>query len=184
MFAIELYIPCHRGEIAIKAREGVLEVGCFEGVDDVLFGFCVGKVSAYAQGVGAMAFTDGEAEVREGRSAGRQGNGSVDDIAQLTDIARPVVDHELVEVGTFDGSGFHATPAQQGLHDRSDVFAAFAQGRELDADNRETVKEVGTKVSFRDTGVEVDLRGREEPDVDLSFFVGTHSTDTALFDGA
>ena len=113
---------------------------------------------------------------------------ALDDVLQLTDVARPVV---LLEHG--QGLRRHAPrrPAhllRQLLDEvgdqQRDVLAAIAQRRQVERDDVETVEEILAQDALGDGAPDVAVRGGDEADVDLDVAGVAHPTDLPLLDGA
>ena len=96
---------------------------------------------------------------------------ALDDVAELADVAGPVVGLELVDggVGDFDaGAAVLLTELGEELAgEERDVLFAVAQGRDVEGDDVEAVEEVFAEVAAGDLLFEVFVGGGDDADVDV-----------------
>jgi hypothetical protein len=171
------------GEVVVRAGEEVGEVAALEVVEDGGLGVGVGEVAADGEGVaGEGRWVDADDEVGEAAGAGSEGEGAIDDVAELADVAGPAVRDEAVEVGAGGGLVGEAAPAEQLAGQEGDVLAARAERGEGHADDGEAVEEVGAEPAGGDLGVEVVARGGDEADVDGALVIAAERADEALLE--
>src|SRR5215472_11738774 len=154
-------------------------VGAVEFFEDVvaLVGFASGLEAGelFAAGAGgAGGAGEGGAGTRNSLGAlgfGVEDEDALDDVAELADIAGPVVGLELVDggVGDFDAGAAVFLPelGEELAREEGDVFFAVAQGRDEEGDHVEAVEEVFAEVAADDLFFEVLVGGGDDADVDV-----------------
>src|SRR5262245_24823391 len=101
----------------------------------------------------------------------RERGGAFDLVAQLTDVAGPVVAYESFERCWIDAGNAPTVPLASGGHEalgkQWDVLAPGAQRWELDWERDEPVVQVLTKTALGDLGCEVPVGCGDDAHVDL-----------------
>ena len=186
VLAVELGGAGGGGDVAVGAVHQGPQVAALEVLEERLLGGGVGLVElqlGLGCGFGPVP-GDLPAELGEAAGAGGEGDGAVDGVAQLADVAGPGLGGEAGEGGALDVGDGEAAQLQQGADDRCDVLAAGSQGREADADDAEAVVEVGAQGAAGDGRGEVALGCGDDPDVDRLLAVAADGADGAGLEGA
>jgi len=101
--------------------------------------------------------------------AGAEEHGAFDEIFEFADVSRPRIVHERVHrVGGNVQHGFVEAAAEildEVADEERDVFAAFAQRRNLNRKNVEAIVEVAAKFAVGDEAREVAVGGGDDADV-------------------
>ncbi len=109
---------------------------------------------------------------------------ALDEVAQLADVAGPVVLAEGGEgvFGHLDvgAAVLRAELLEEFLDEERDVFLAVAQGRDEEGDDVEAVEEVFAEVAAGDLFFEVFVGGGDDADVDVDGVAGADGVE-ALF---
>jgi hypothetical protein len=116
-------------------------------------------------------------EVKHG--AGIECDHAVDAVFQLADIAGPIVGHDR-----FGGFVIHRVRAADGceemLHQHRDVFAAFTQRGQGEADDVEAMIKVFAETAGGDFSRKIAVRGCDDSDIDLDALERTHRAEFAF----
>ena len=113
---------------------------------------------------------------------------ALDDVAELADVAGPVVGLELVDggVGDFDAGAavLLAELGEEFAREERDVLFAVAQGRDVEGDDVEAVEEVFAEVAAGDLLFEVFVGGGDDADVDVRGCGGADGVEALLVESA
>jgi hypothetical protein len=109
-------------------------------------------------------------------------------VAELADVARPVVAHELGLRLGGDALGRDVCAArhlvEQALGEHRDRLLPLAQRRDLEAQHFEPVEEVGAEPPGRHGVLEPDVGGRDHPEVHLDLDRAADAPELAALDRA
>ena len=115
---------------------------------------------------------------------GVQDEDALDDVAELADVAGPVVLLERGEGGVGDldvgAAVLLAELGEELAGEERDVFLAVAQGRDVEGDDVEAVEEVFAEVAAGDLFFEVFVGGGDDAGVDVDGRAGADGVE-ALF---
>ena len=111
-----------------------------------------------------------------------------DYVAQFADIAAPPHRRERLHGVGVDRLGRDAVEGRdfvdEVLRQFGNVGGAFAQGRDADDDDAETVVEVFAEIPLGDLLAQVLVGGCDHPYVDVDVLVASHAADLVLLEGA
>ena len=156
----------------------MVPVAAFEAVgDDAAFYFFheveeagVGAVLEEVGGVGGACELGWE-EVGGDEAGGGKDDSALHRVFKLADVAWPLVVHEDAEGVGGEGAVarvvFFGIELQEVGGEEGDVFAAVAEGGELELDDVEAVEEVFAELAFANGEGEVDVGGGDDTDVYL-----------------
>ena len=142
--------------LAIAAAQCVFDQVFFHLVD------LLGQRGAWADGLPRQG-------VAAGQAIGQAQRPAFGGVFQLAHIARPIVRRPARQVGRRP-VGWRALVAAGGVvqkrrHQQRDVFAALAQGRDVQADHVQPVKQILPKLPGLGGGVQIHLAGRHHPTI-------------------
>jgi hypothetical protein len=119
---------------------------------------------------------------------GGEGRGALQRVAQLADVAGPVVGVEArarfrreVERGAVEAL---AEEREEVFDEGGDVVAAVAERRDVERDDVETVEEVCAEAAGGDVLGEVAVGGGDDADVGLAVACGADAAEATLFEEA
>src|SRR5271168_5552782 len=117
-----------------------------------------------------------------------QGYGALDGVFQFADVAGPVIDFQAAHgfgINRFDffAHGFRIAIKERAGEQRN-IFAAFAQGRQVDGDDAETVVEVLAEAAFGDFLGEIFVGGGNDAHVHVAFFGAAERADFSFLQDA
>src|SRR5579875_2262143 len=166
---------------AVELLEDVVALVGFAGLLQraELFAAIVAAVAAF----GAL-HENGKVLNFDARGFGIQDQDALDDVTELTNIARPVVTAELVERGLGDLDArtavLLAKLCEKLAGKRGDIFLAVAQRRHEEGNNVESVKEVLAEVAARDLLFKILVGGGDDTRIHMNRLAGTDGIE-ALF---
>jgi len=112
---------------------------------------------------------------------------ALDEVAELADVARPVVLAKRGEgvVGEVDvlAAVLLAELDEELFYERGDVFLAVAEGRDEEGDDVEAVEEVFAEVAVGDLFFEVLVGGGDDADVDVDGVGGADGKEALFVEG-
>lgn len=124
-------------------------------------------------GRGGAGLVEAEVGGFDLRAAGHE-DGAFEGVVELADVAGPAMLQKGLDGGGFEAADLLAVTlgvaGEEVRGERGDVFAAFAERREMDFDGVEAEEEVGTEASGFDVGVEIGVGGGEDADIDAAGF--------------
>lgn len=101
--------------------------------------------------------------------------------AQLSDIAGPGMGGKFFENGRADDVGRFSVLVQKGREQVRDILQPMPQGRDLQAQAGQTVKEVRAKIAFLDHFRKGFVRCADDAYVDRDDVASAHTDDLACF---
>src|SRR6185369_2004719 len=106
-------------------------------------------------------------------------HGTLDDVLQLADITRPGIRYKKVEsflVYPADAlSCFSCETIDEVLDQQGNVVSSFAQRRNFNRKNVETVKQIAAKCAVGDCSLQVAIGGGDDPRVRSDRLIATHT---------
>lgn len=116
-----------------------------------------------------------------------ENEGAFDFVGQFADIAGPAVVEEAAAAEIGDGTDRETLTATEVLEEvggeLEDFGTAVAEGRDLDAEQVEAMKEVFAESALSDGFPEVGIGGGDDPGIDGNELVATDASDAVAFDG-
>src|SRR5258707_11465945 len=166
MTVLQLALLRANQQITGESSEGVASRGCF--------GIAGGK------GLSNRVGADGES-ARAKQQAARH-------VFQLANVARPRVSLQHRYRFGGDGRSFNAEVtgvfAEKVLDQHRNVLAAFAQGRELEADHVEAVEEVFAKRPFANHRFQIAVRGGDDAHIHRNSLPAANALESLLLEHA
>ncbi len=188
--ALDVGAASHLGDVAAGLLVEAGEVILLEAVEHLLLGVAEGRGAARVgahvgrrrwqhQRAQVGVYLDGPPFVREGQGGGHR-------VAELADVARPVV---ALQPGQgrgrdpLEGVG-GAQVGQHVAHQGRDIVEASAKGREVNSDLGHPEEEVAAEEAFVDLAGEVAAGGGDDADVDGAVGVAADGFDATLGEDA
>src|SRR6185312_3533406 len=120
--------------------------------------------------------------------SGREHYHALDQIAELTHVPRPRVRHEQLHRVGRDAAERPVVLARELLHEQTDehrdVVRAFAERRQIDAENVQAIKQVGAEASLFHELAERLVRGGDDAHVDADRYGAADAHELALLEHA
>ena len=111
--------------------------------------------------------------------AGAENHRPLDDVLQLTNVARPVVGEQQVQrllVNRAEMSPHpRGVPLHEVLNQHRDVVFSGSKRRHVDRKDIQPIKQVSPETANPDRGVQITIRGRYETNVDTDRLGASHA---------
>ncbi len=147
----------------------------------------VGAVVEQGGGVGGAGELRGEEVGGEGAGGGED-DAALHGVFEFADVAGPLVVEQDAEGLGGEGGGlggvFGGVDAEEVLGEEGDVFAALAEGWELEGDDVKTIEEVFAEAAVPYGLLEVDVGCGDDADVDLDFGGAAEMHEAAILQDA
>src|SRR5664279_24847 len=118
----------------------------------------------------------------------RHHHGAFDRVFQLADIARPIVLLQFIHRRRRDSGDllahFTRKLAREVVHQQRNIFPAFAQRRNLDMKNIQTIEKVGAELALLDQLFQVLVGGGDHAEIDVDGLIAAYAHDLALLQHA
>ncbi len=117
-----------------------------------------------------------------------QGDGALDGVLEFADVAGPVVNFQAAHGFRLDGFDLLAhgfgIAIQERAREQRDIFAAFAQGRQVDGNHAEAVVKILAEAAFGDFLGEIFVGGGDDADIHIAFFGAAERADFSFLQDA
>src|SRR5581483_2484123 len=186
VLAIHVGLAVRPRDVALGALHEPLEVALLELVLPALLVVAIGERGIERGAAGAGGRGDVLPRQRDQphrRAARLQIDAALEHVAQLADVARPVVRHEglqrlLVDLALAVG----IDALEERLHQERQILLALAQRRHADRHHRETEVEIFAELALLHLFGQLLLGGGDDADVDLDGAVAADAADLALLE--
>src|ERR1700676_1975255 len=173
---------CTQEVAALGAGQFPLEVDALDGEGDV------GRETGSEDGRGSIAGDPVWKSLEGDLGAGFESNGALHGVFEFADVAGPFVGFQMTHGFRGDSSDglLHdgAKALQKMACEQRNVFAAFAQRRQLDWDDAEAIVKILAETAFGNFLFEIFVGGGDDPDIDVNLFVAAEGADLSFLQDA
>jgi len=170
-------------DVALRALKQPVEVGLLEQLHGALFLLAKGQGRVEDDGLVAAAARERTGGDQVDDPIGREVGAALDDVAQLADIAGPVVgDQSGHRLGPGRAPHAGRQAAREQLDEHRDVLPAVAQRRDLDRDHGDEEVQILAELAGADLLLEAAVGGRQDPDINLELVAAAPPADLAVLE--